>query len=127
MNAQQAENLRILIRHMETNVTRTLYMDSYEKCGAPACALGEAKAIGLIKDEQDEHRCSREFGCSHTGIFSMAIINPWGRADVTPQEWAIEARKVLAENGYSMDDKAADDGFAAFRAKLLEPVECVGR
>lgn len=139
MNATQAENLRILIRHMETNVTRTLYMGVYGTCGSPACAIGEAAAMqcfqqqGLSfhgKDIAYNGMC-RGHGVPAAAIFGLgdefnrlfgeAGYNPWGRNDVTPQEWAAEARKVLAENGYSMDEKPAQT-FQDFMAKVREPV-----
>jgi hypothetical protein len=46
MDATQAENLRILIRHMETKVSRTLDMHSIQyPCGTPACAMGEVSEL----------------------------------------------------------------------------------
>ena len=123
MNATQAENLRILIRHMETKVTRTLDMSMFLNRGAPACALGEAvfcqelAHLGVKEQRIDLSVTGRHFAQTSgdlLALFGPAGMNAWGRVNVTPQEWAIEARKVLAENGYSMDD-----GFAAFKAKIL--------
>lgn len=142
MNATQAENLRVLIRHMETSCHRTLYMGVVFDCGTPACAIGEAAAIGLagltFSDGGMRHggdyllmdkAVNIVFGLvpvewgdalqAHR-LFCAASHNAWGRNDVTPQEWAIEARKVLAENGYSME--ATSDGFDKFMAKVREPV-----
>lgn len=146
MNPQQAENLRILIRHMETKVTRTLNMGRVTgDCGTPACAFGEAacmphfNAIGLsamgrsafmdvlwqgretclgaIADEIFGTDGDGFFlggdGGSRARLFGASMRNAWKRNDVAPKEWAIEARKVLAENGYSMDD-----GFGKFLDKL---------
>lgn len=120
MNAQQANNLMVLIRHMEANVTRTLDMSLYERCGSPACALGEAEAIGLIESAEREHVYGEVFGKPYPrNIFSIECANPWKRNDVTPQEWALEARKLLADHGYSMD---SDPGYTRFMNKLQEPV-----
>jgi hypothetical protein len=101
MNPQQAENLRILIRHMETKVTRTLSMDAITgPCGTPACAFGEAacmphfNALGLVALPKSSF-CSVAWHGKETML----------------------ARKVLAEHGYTMDD-----GFAAFKAKILAPL-----
>ena len=130
MNEQQAENLRILIRHMETKVKRTLDMSYYgdDECGTPACALGEAKVCAALShcewpepfngsDGLWPRHAAQAFGeGTENRLFGTAIGNAWRRAYVTPQEWAAEARKVLAENGYSMDD-----GFHKFLAKTLMP------
>jgi hypothetical protein len=124
MNAQQAENLRILIRHMETNVHRVLDMRVIRKpCGTPACAWGEACMVPelqpwlgtLAERKTDPVALELVFGCEKSDRMFGFSVN--GKADVTPQEWAAEARKVLAENGYSMDDD-----FARFMAKVQEPV-----
>lgn len=143
MNAQQAENLRILIRHMETKCERQMLnmLRVHELCGTPACALGEACAIaslGLARAGKEGSGCalliagryagyfeaaSIVFGCADKDvdrIFGGSVRNVWRRNDVTPQEWAVEARKVLAENGYSMEPQ--DDGFGAFVAKVREPL-----
>lgn len=129
MNATQAENLRVLIRHAEGAMTRTLDMNSIRhNCDSPACMLGEAICVLRIPEmivgeelistegiwpsvvahysEAAEHR-----------LFGMGGTNAWKRASVTPQEWAIEARKVLAENGYEMTDP-----FKRFMEKVREPV-----
>lgn len=127
MNAQQAENLRILIRHMENNVNRTLNMDDfYQPCGTPACALGEAQAMGLVKFKLDEYDCGPVFGLhfeTASRLFGTATANAWKRQNVTPQEWAMEARKALAENGYTMDEPAKPEPFEAFMAKVMEPIK----
>lgn len=142
MNAQQADNLRILIRHMETKVTRVLEMRFYfDGCGTPGCALGEATCIpalaraGLSQLRRDDG--VPIYPTNETAVFGLRDADrdrlfgtpktcAWGRNDVTPLEWGVEARRVLAENGYSMDDaapaKVGDDGFSAFLAKLREPV-----
>jgi hypothetical protein len=113
MNATQAENLRILIRHMETKCNRTLDMDRYGSCGTPACAYGEAcvlphfNAQGLHLNDASPSLMRGEIfgeGGHVRRLFGGSGFNKWGRDAVTPQEWALEARKVLAENGYSMDD-----------------------
>lgn len=146
MNAQQAENLRILIRHMEGLKRPGLNMDTYfEPCGTPACALGEACTVPALVDAGivtwrfgdrvmvSGHRDAFGFteGKHTMRLFGSATTNAWKRADVTPQEWAIEARKVLAENGYSMDEKPADDHFKPFMDRLRklgdEPVLTVQR
>jgi hypothetical protein len=70
MNPQQAENLRILIRHMETKVTRTLSMDAITgPCGTPACAFGEAacmphfNALGLVAlPKSTVYQCAHRLG-----------------------------------------------------------------
>lgn len=123
MTPQQAENLRVLIRHMEKNVTRMLDMSRYQNaCGTPACALGEAQAIGLIKSCEKEHISGECFGIENglrrARLFGTCVTNAWGRSNVTPKEWIVEARRMLAEDGYSM----GDDGFASFMAKVREPV-----
>lgn len=123
MNAAQAENLRALIRHMETNCARTLNMNRVlNECGTPACAWGEATIVLGVKHEGSYvEETQQAFGLDGLAdvdrLFSNGVWNAWRRSDVTPLEWAAEARKVLAEHGYSLDD-----GFAVFRAKLLEPV-----
>lgn len=144
MNPTQAENLRILIRHMDT-LGRTLYMEVFSRCGTPACALGEACTIkalnarGLLPGGEDS---DWGFIPTHAGIddvrgrsffgidvpqserlFDSRHGNAWKRADVTPQEWAVEARKVLSENGYSMDEPKPAQTFESFMAKALEPVD----
>ena len=114
MNPTQAENLRILIRHMETRVTRVLDMEKYFNpvCRTPACALGEATLVpelahlGMRAGGLLFMHHSQDFASSivdRKRLFSTSDNNAWGRAAVTPQEWATEARKVLAEHGYSMD------------------------
>ncbi len=142
MNATQAENLRILIRHMETSVERILrmsfYFNEHGGCGTPACALGEACVIPALQRRGLNHggdlyvpmfngdvdgRGIKFFGLSikdSSRLFGTARENAWEGGTVTPQEWAAEARKVLAKNGYSMD--APDDGFGAFMEKVREPV-----
>lgn len=127
MNATQAENLRVLIRHMETKVTRTLDMSRFDKCGAPACALGEACVCPELAHLHLPR--AQDVGFMHVWdvfgegsdpvfrLFGQAERNAWHRDEVTPQEWALEARKVLTENGYAMDD-----GFPAFMEKTLAPV-----
>jgi hypothetical protein len=139
MNAQQAENLRILIRHMETNVARVLDMQQTIRfCGTPACAIGEAYVcVPVLRDQFPDGAprggnygtlADRLFGVTFrlfgtapsaysTREESRRYENVWGSNAVTPQQWAKEARKVLAENGYAMDD-----GFAAFKAKILAPL-----
>lgn len=124
MTPEQAKNLSILIRHMETKVTRTLNMNSYHRCGTPACAIGEAacmphfQALGLklvrtsalqFRGIEGHGRASEElFGLSdgeRDRIFGDWFAdNAWNASEITPKQWAAEARKVLAENGYSMDD-----------------------
>lgn len=136
MNPQQAENLRILIRHMENNVTRTLNMDrDYEACGAPACAAGEASTVAALRAAGMPGRCSvtvggwfpeqqEVFGFSTPEswrLFGMGNYNAWKRTNVSGKEWAVEARKLLGEHGYAME--AMDDGFAAFKVKMLAPVQ----
>lgn len=132
MNTQQAENLRVLIRHMETDVNRTLEMNRYGTCGTPACALGEACVapglanIGLPKNFDDLHFGvhGRYFAATSDDVrrlFGIHTENAWRRSSVTPQEWAIEARKVLAEHCYTMDAPA--DPFKRFMDKVREPVQ----
>ncbi|MDQ2987411.1 MAG: hypothetical protein M3R13_11970 [Armatimonadota bacterium] len=132
MNAWQAENLRILIRHMDTRPVERLDMSSINKCGAPACAMGHALTVVALRERGLNGELSEE-AVRFFGLGDDASIG-WGRLfgaslrvqgaqvdflhNPTPQEWATEARKVLTENGYSMDD-----GFAAFKAKILAPLE----
>lgn len=130
MNAQQAENLRVLIRHMETRCRRTLDMGTiFFQCGTPACALGEAWTVDGLKEcfierprlSNYEVTCREIFGVHHhTRLFGGSIFNAWKNSYVTPQQWAAEARVVLTEHGYSMDVKP--DAFPAFMAKVMEPV-----
>lgn len=136
MNATQAENLRILIRHMETKVTRALdmcriFVESTDEwgCGTPACALGECTVIPELRAQGMDSwlGCARELdsGDPRGPVFGLSVVdsnrifgedhrNVWKRGDLTPQEWAVEARKVLCENGYSMDEAKPDDGFQRF-------------
>lgn len=126
MNAQQAENLRVLIRHMEAQ-NPALGMSHIHECGTPSCAWGHALYIrelaaqGLTVSAPDLWTV---FGNDTGGIFCPAGSNPWGRNQVTGQEWATAARWVLTERGYSVDSTPArvPDAFAAFMAKLQEPV-----
>lgn len=143
MDKTQAENLRILIRHMDV-LPRILDMNRFSQCGTPACALGEActltalNARGLVRGPEDEEwgflplfrndddcRGQRFFGI-HSGdgarLFGTTSENAWARDAVTPQEWAVEARKVLAENGYSMDEPKPAQTFQSFMAKALERI-----
>lgn len=129
MNKQQAENLRALIRHMETKCERRLDMTVYFRCGAPACALGEACAVPALVNlgvnptavmDDALSLVYRLFGDVYSRLFSGNLHRFPERHSVSPQEWATEARKVLAEHGYSMDDKP--DAFEAFMGKALEPV-----
>lgn len=135
MNAQQAENLRVLIQHMETSVTRTLNMIKYfnkssdPECCTPACAMGEAAFcpalahIGIprggafLRTDYGHHFVDTR---DNARLFDIGSGNAFKTDVVTPMEWAAEARKVLAENGYSMDVKP--DAFPAFMAKVMEPV-----
>ena len=149
MNATQAENLRILIRHMETKVERVLDMNTIRySCGTPACALGEAACVpaiaaqGLALTERGApFLCSWHgdqgprkwaeaaitlFGGttdSYRRLFGTGATNAWGSNTVTPAEWTLEARKVLAENGYSMDEPKAAQTFERFMAATLKPVQ----
>jgi hypothetical protein len=129
MNAQQAENLRILIRHMETKCNRMLNMTTVGDCGTPACALGEAAFVvdGLrehfVRSRSTYEMAAELFGLPYNPggdapIYRIFGAQLNGERFVSPQKWAIEARKVLAENGYTMDG----DGFDRFMAKVREPV-----
>jgi hypothetical protein len=97
MNATQAENLRILIRHMETNVTRRLNMRSLANnefkdghwCRTPACAWGEAHMLphfqahfGTLENRKPGLLPADVFG--PTGLFNFSLR---GKYDVSPQEW----------------------------------------
>ena len=124
MNAQQAENLRILIRHMETTAVERLHMPLFRHpCGTPACAWGHATTLPQFAGAQDEMigvSIGRYFGLPPTTsdwrkgwgrLFGTALMVNQGDSaspryveSPTPKEWAAEARKVLAEHGYSMDD-----------------------
>jgi hypothetical protein len=114
---------------MESAVSRTLNMNRYfNECGTPACALGEAATIPTLREaglSRGKHSVGGEdevFGLTDhqdDRLFGFGTI-VWQRSNVTPQEWAAEARKVLGEHGYSMDAKP--DTFAAFMAKVQEPV-----
>lgn len=136
MNAQQAENLRILIRHMENVCTRTLDMEQVfkeQKCKTPACAIGEAYVcVPALRAQFNRQPDGANYGDLARDVFGVAyrlfgsppasyvppgFVNAWKRNDVTPKEWATEARKVLTEHGYAMDD-----GFAAFKARILAPL-----
>lgn len=140
MNPQQAENLRILIRHMESNVVRTLDMGRYfNPCGTPACALGEAATIpallarGLVVHAHEDGKLACPDNEAEVfGLYDEAKLNrlfglsgscAWRRSRVTPQEWAAEARKVLAEHGYAMDEPKPVSDFARFMERVVEPVE----
>ena len=117
MNAQQAENLRILIRHMETNVKRTLEMPLPSLCAiavareVPALvAQGLPAATSLWVPRSYHDEVAQDFfgllAWHHPSLYYGRLFGASlnGKRQVTPQEWAAEARKVLAENGYSMDD-----------------------
>ncbi|HEX3156732.1 MAG TPA: hypothetical protein VHV32_19035 [Candidatus Angelobacter sp.] len=131
MNPQQAENLRILIRHMETLKVPELGMIRERNlCGTPSCAMGHARTVGALGIPSSIDLFSAAinyFGLdpetrilnrnSWCRLFGASLV-VWGNDDVPrssftppPKTWAVEARKVLAENGYSMDDKA--DAFIA--------------
>lgn len=136
MNTTQAENLRILIRHMD-GLKRKLDMRKWSYiCGTPACAMGEAciavPALASKPGEMDA-KCHSEYCDGDVfglGIFSARLFGPgdfnhWKRAVVTPQEWAAEARKVLAVNGYSMDEPKPAQTFENFMARVLKPLDVV--
>lgn len=135
MTPQQSGNFRVLIRRMES-ITRMLKMNCVSDCGTPACAIGEAcmvpalqkqglallatgRTIFLLWHGKSEGLwvpAKILFGLEQPDInrlFGAAGMNAWNRDAVTPQEWATEARKVLAANGYAMDD-----GFGKFLDKL---------
>lgn len=136
MNPQQAENLRTLIRHMEV-LDRPLNMHRVAThCGTPACAIGEATcipqfAMELCPSDYGSHvvlqgramfyaAAARALFAVEDRLFGDINTNVWRSNSVTPAEWATEARKVLAESGYAMEPH--DDGFAAFMAKVREPI-----
>jgi hypothetical protein len=142
MNAQQAENLRILIRHMETKCQRpTLFMGQvHYRCNTPACAIGEAAFIGvggLSFPAYDPAECSVMLRGGRTFYTDAAhevfgTIDPFLSGittkrgltkDPTPQEWALEARKVLAEHGYSMDTVAEWASAKVAQMAALGPYE----
>lgn len=145
MTPEQANNLRILIRHMETKCARTLWMERFfttlpspgtslseQVCGTPACALGEATTIPALRlttwDQLhwEYYGWSPVFGLNgdeRRRLFASLEDNAWRRDEVTPQEWAAEARRVLAENGYSMEPNAPNpEALKAFMEKLQEPI-----
>lgn len=120
---------------MEQHVSRELMMDTFQMtCGTPSCALGEATRCPELAHQMppladlDLRNADIFFGGFALidipkdvfRLFGMGMDNAWGRGFVSPKEWAAEARKVLAEHGYSMDPKP--DPFAAFMAKVREPV-----
>lgn len=135
MTPTQAENLRILIRYMDACPKERLDMSQLSDCGTPACAMGHArtiKALGLQgQDIAEDARVVFGLPC----YTASSLLPSWGRLfgsmllirssgqpmrgliNPTPQEWATEARFILSEYGYSMDD-----GFAAFKAKILTPI-----
>lgn len=142
MTPQQADNLRTLIRHMETKCGRTLNMrvTCLPECGTPACAIGEATAIaslglsfekegdvflGAMLRHDGRLRYFSDAAYSLFGVtnrlFGAGPDNAFHRNDVTPKEWAVEARLVLSENGYAMDEPKPEP-FKAFMARALEPV-----
>lgn len=132
MNAEQAANFRTLIQHMDTKCGRVLNMESfYYQCGAPACAIGEAESIPELQEKGVKQGYMEEWGPRVFGLipgcttwarlFGRATCNAWHRGDVTPREWAAEARKVLAEYGHSMSDDPADTFIE--RIKKLTPLD----
>lgn len=136
MTEQQAENLRTLIRHMESNVTRMLDMGKvHNACGTPACAIGEAAYAGIAGlriPRADATECCVMLD-GRTTFYRDAALDVFGNtslfaprlSDVSPQEWAAEARAVLAENGYSMVPRVSvpvETAFDKFMAKVKEPV-----
>lgn len=136
MNPTQAENLRILIRHMET-LPRMLTMNTFfamhdPECKTPACALGEATTLARFRDILSVSRTSAG-GWVHGGraafgaterLFGTKTENAFGTNAVTPQEWAVEARKVLAENGYSMDEPKPVPSVAERLALVVAGAAC---
>jgi hypothetical protein len=134
MNPQQAENLRILIRHMEGGNVKELYMPlSDHTCGTACCAMGEARRIGISGATilpgdigAISPSARRAFGMNESNGHPQSWIrlfggNLRGNYRPTPQEWAAEARKVLAEHGYSMGDEKPPMTFKSFMVKVLEP------
>lgn len=131
MTPQQAENLRILIRYMETRPVERLDMSCIDHCGTPACAWGHARTLDAFKGYESLLCAADLFGLegidhgSLAHLFGQSLLVYRGKDLVrmvdypTPQQWADEARKVLVEHGYSMD---GDDGFVAFKAKLLQSI-----
>lgn len=73
--------------------------------------MGAARVFGF--SDVSDGDGSRLFGTRDGG-------NAWGSNSVTPQEWAVEARRVLAWNGYAMGDEKKPEPFPAFMAKLTE-------
>lgn len=140
MNEQQAENLRKLITHMETKVSRKLYMPYIQHpCGTPACAMGEVSMIpafglsrgkgmvGCLLHNGDpvsmRDTSERLFGLASDQYEHLFGGSLNGTIEPTPQEWAAEARKVLAKNGYTMVPHTAipvPTAFDAFMEKVME-------
>lgn len=131
MTPQQAKHLSVLIRHMETTTVAKLEMGYISnRCGTPACAIGHAAHLGIgglsypkggmSALRRDGRPCNLDaaddiFGVHYARLFA-GYLN--GKRNPAPREWAAEARKVLTENGYSMDD-----GFPAFMEKTLTPLD----
>jgi hypothetical protein len=124
MNAQQAENLRILIRHVESlpilNMVRPWPYD--EK---PGCAICEARRAGLVPAEP----CIEDLAHTFYAVDARRLFSGTLRVDgkfikkPTGAQWAAEARKVLSENGYAMDEPTPAAPFVAFKERLLKPSE----
>lgn len=137
MDKHQAESLRILIRYMETRPTERLDMlNATAYCGTPACASGHAKSLPQFRDvdmNSEKDLCS-VFGLGKNyrtplywgRLFGGALRSCMDTMDQprnpTANEWAVEARKVLCENGYSMDEAKPLPTFARFMEKALVPV-----
>lgn len=133
MNTKQAENLRTLIRHMESQACWPVLdmTTTVSECGSPACALGAAKLLPRLGKLLERYSMLDEICEANAPVFGlkqgdgMRLFNggpgnAWARCSVTAAEWAIEARKVLAEHGYSMDD-AKPVTFEDFMVKVLQP------
>lgn len=138
MNATQAENARAIIRHMESKPVERLFMPLVvHPCGTPACALGHA-ATARIAGFSYEAGCLRRndervvrleevtdaFGLPFHQFFGGRLYTADGAAlrDPTPAQWADEARMVLAEHGYTMDDDKPAMTFERFMEIVRKPV-----
>lgn len=140
MNPQQADSLRILADFLECGVCGKFDMDLYfhtdRECGTRACALGWATTIPALQQRglrrsgsgmpefglnRGLEAASEFFGLDHMEacrLFSpnTPVSRVWGEA----KEAAAEIRLLLAEHGYAMPP--SDDGFTAFKVKMLAPV-----
>lgn len=133
MNATQAENLRILIRHIERNVEGPLWMwrshPSVDRSKV-GCAICEGRRAGILPtDIPIDEISSTHFGLPMGRLFGGFLeIDGESVGSPTTIQWGAEARKVLSKHGYDMEPigaalpEVAEAAFQRFMERAQAPV-----